>query len=196
MNTTDNAQPEPDAYEIAGFGDRVFARIVDGFLMSCILLVTWFLVGVVGLWLVFASDMDAAATLFVLLVIAALVLVVLYEVHLTARRGSAVGKNIIDVVVIRWSAFNDAATCQPFPSYGQSLIRWLVPHSVLFAGLTVLWQWSVFDPDRVTPLIIFIGPVGWFLLYLTPLLAKNGRGWHDKAAGTVVVKAPRTDPSE
>ena len=189
-------EPQPDAYEIAGFTDRVFARIVDCFLMSCILLVTWILVGFVGLWLVFASDMDAAAALFVLLVIAALVLVVLYEVHLTARRGSAVGKNIIDVVVIRWSADNDAATRQPFPSYGQSLIRWLVPHSVLFAGLTVLWQWSVFDPDRVTPLIIFIGPVGWVLIYLTSLLDKDGRGWHDKAAGTVVVQASRSGSSE
>ena len=194
MNTIE--EPQPDAYEIAGFTDRVFARAVDGFLMSCIFFMLWILVGVVGLWLVFASDIDDGdgTALFVLLVIAALVLVVLYEVHPTARRGSSVGKNIIDVVVIRWSADNDAATRQPFPSYGQSFIRWLVPHSVLFAGLTVLWQWSVFDPDRVTPLIIFIGPVGWVLIYLTSLLDKDGRGWHDKIAGTVVVKAPHPTP--
>ena len=118
----------------------MFARAVDGFVMSCIFVMLWILVGVVGLWLVFASDIDDGdgTALFVLLVIAALVVVVLYDVLLTARRGSAVGKNIIDVVVIRWSAFNDAATCQPFPSNGQSFVRWLVPHSVLFAGVVVV----------------------------------------------------------
>ena len=89
MNTTDNAQPEPEAYEIAGFRDRAIARAVDGFVTSCIWLVTWVPASFVVLWLVFASGMAAAATLFVLMVIAASVPVVLYEVHPTARHGNS-----------------------------------------------------------------------------------------------------------
>ena len=193
MNST---KPVPDqpTYEIAGFTDRVFARIVDGFLMSCILLVTWI---PVALFAWFILPADAAAVLFLLAWVAVMLPVVLYEVHPTARRGSAVGKKIAEISVIRWSAFNDAATCQPFPSYGQSLIRWLVPHSVLFAGVVVEWLWSAsHDSDTGIPLFYCTGLAGWVLLYLTSLLDKDGRGWHDKAAGTVVVKAPRTDSSE
>ena len=194
MNITEEPQPETEVYEIAGFTDRVFARAVDGFLMSCILLVTSIPVAFVGLWLTFTSDIDDAAALFVLLEIALLVLGALYEVALTARRGSAVGKKIAEISVIRWSAFNDAASLQPFPSYGQSLVRWLVPHGVLFAGAgTSVWMWHLADllSADLNPLFWFIGPVGWVLIYLTSLLDKDGRGWHDKIAGTVVVKAPQ-----
>ena len=191
MNSTEEPLPEPEAYAFADFGDRVFARIVDGFLMSCILLVTWFAAGVF-VW--FILPVPAAAIILVMLAVA------LYEVYPTAQRGCAVGKKTVEVNVIRWSAFNDAATPQPpFPSYGESLIRWLVPHGMLFAGAgTSVWLWHLADlrSADLNPLVWFIGPVGWVLIYLTSLLDKNGRGWHDKIAGTVVVKAPHSNPSE
>ena len=197
MNST---KPVPDqpTYEVAGFKDRAIARAVDGFVTVCILLVMWFAAGWVLFDLFFVNNVYVPAQLLLLLWVAVLAAVMRYEVHLTARRWYTIGKKIAEISVIRWSAFNDAATCQPFPSYGQSLIRWLVPHVVLFAGLVVsvlLWGLADGGSYDLNPLVWFIGPVGWVLLYLTSLLDKNGRGWHDKAAGTVVVKAPRTDPS-
>ena len=190
MTTIEEPQPDTSAYEIAGFKDRAIARIVDGFLMSCVLLMMWFVVGWVAIMFFLFRDFDGTTALLLLMVIAALVPVVLYEVHPTARRGCAVGKEIAEVIVIRWSAYNDTASRQPFPSYGQSLIRWLVPHGVLFAGLTVLWLWALSHDTDINPLFLFVGPVGWVLMYLTSLLDTDRRGLHDYVAGTVVVKAP------
>jgi len=88
----------------------------------------------------------------------------IYEVILVAVRGQTIGKAVMKVRVVR------ADGTGQLPSLGASAIRFLLPAVV--AGIPVvtlqvasllIYAWAIWDPNR--------------------------QGLHDKAAGTVVVRA-------
>ena len=73
-------------------------------------------------------------------------------------------------------------------------MRWVIPAIcgvVLGTGLGL----ALADTGRGVGLLAPIAM--WTLVYLSSFL-DNGlgrRGWHDKAAGTIVIKVPRPDPA-
>ena len=97
-----------------------------------------------------------------LLFVAGAVLALLYEPLMIARNGQTVGKILLRVRVVR-------ADGSGVPGMGRSFRRWAVPG-----------------------LLAFIPFVGWLLTlacYASLLWDRSKQGWHDKAAGTVVVRA-------
>lgn len=88
------------------------------------------------------------------------VLTLLYEWLLIALVGATLGKLAVGLRVVK------ADTGQK-PGLGSSFIRWIIPIVGSFAC-----------------------GIGQLLVYLSPFWDKSGRqqGWHDKAAGTMVVQ--------
>ena len=100
-------------------------------------------------------------------------LAVVYEVTLTALYGRTVGKMLVGIQVVR-------ADTGDVPGWGKAIIRWLLPF-----------------------IFIFVPVLGVFLHLLVygSLTWDNSRqGWHDKAAGTLVVdydsSEAAADPTE
>lgn len=84
-----------------------------------------------------------------------------YEIGLIASRGATLGKQIMRIKVVR-------EVDGGLPRPGSAIVRWMLP------------------------------AVGWFLcvlpgvlVYLSPVFDGSGRGqgWHDRAAGTLVVQS-------
>ena len=94
------------------------------------------------------------------LVALGLAAVFLYELPLTAVRGQTVGKMLTGTQVVRAA---DGAV----PGWGRAAARW----GVLYLPMLV--------PIIGVPLALLVGA--------SPLFDPCRRGWHDKAAGTVVV---------
>ena len=88
----------------------------------------------------------------------------IYEVALIRLRGQTVGKQVVGISVVR-------VTDGALPDWTAAIVRYLLP---------------------LLPLLVPIP--GAFLVSLVVFLAALGhplrRGWHDRAAGTIVVKAP------
>ena len=118
----------------------------------------------------------------------ALAVWVLYEPVLVAWRGKTLGKAICGVKVV---TITDG---QP-PNFGQSLGRWLIG---LCAGCALML------PLALVSALIPSGPVAiaailamWAPLYLTSFLdSDHRRGWHDKAADTIVIASRRRTQPE
>lgn len=171
-----------------GVGRRLLARLVDWSLYGGVSLGLLFsLVIWLGLWgTSFVSisqdfrsgtptviwvetfvipESDPWALVFLLQLVAlGLVAAFLYELPLTAAYGQTVGKLLIGARVVRVA---DGAV----PGWGRSAARW----SVLYLPLVL--------PIIGVPLTVLIAA--------SPLFDARHRGWHDKAAGTVVVGRER-----
>lgn len=152
--------------ELAGAGSRLGARIIDWVLLVVISLV---LIVAGGLALIGQDIGDTAETdnstrAFLGLFLAICAIALLYEVGLTAARGQTLGKMATRIRVVR-------ADNGLLPGWGQSFGRWVVP--------SVFWIAGFFIP--------FVG-LAALLVYASLLWGKVRQGWHDKAAGTLVVK--------
>ena len=104
----------------------------------------------------------AVVRVMMLLFVVGAVVGLLYEPLMIARNGQTVGKMLLRVRVVR-------ADGSGVPSVGRSFRRWAVPG-----------------------VLAFIPFVGWLLTlvcYGSLLWDRSKQGWHDKAAGTVVVRA-------
>lgn len=121
------------------------------------------------------------------------VLVYRYEVVTTARSGQTLGKRLMDICVIRLDP--DGVVIEP-PERDSSMVRWAIPHGAAVAA-TILSVVIIFATnidgltDREFLLVLallgaFVA-VAWSLCYVSALFDENRRGWHDKAAGTIVV---------
>ena len=86
----------------------------------------------------------------------------LYDPVLIAVRGQTVGKMAMRIRVVR-------ADNGELPSWGRSFGRWAVPGALIF--------------------IPGVGFLPALACYASLIWDASNRGWHDKAAGTVVVKA-------
>jgi len=155
---------------VASIGQRVGARLID-----------WLIYGVVCVICLFIGGAISAATehtvrdsygnvtyqssgLGAFAVFAAygvgLGICVLYEWLMVAYRGATLGKMAVGVKVV------DQVTGQ-LPSQGRAFLRTLIP----FAASLACW-------------------LPGLLVYLSPLFDSSGRaqGWHDSAAGDLVIK--------
>ena len=105
--------------------------------------------------------------------VALIAITAFYEIALTATRGQTLGKMATRIVVVRADEHSEANRGRP-PSWGKSFMRWVLP-TVL--GLPSIW-------------VPFIGYILWLLCYLSLTWDRDRQGWHDKAAGTLVVTRP------
>lgn len=153
--------------ELASPGARLGARILDIVIMVVVMGVL-FLLGVAALLTPSSGDpvIDDEATIslavFFSFMALAAVVGLLYEVVMIAMRGQTLGKMMTSIKVVR--ADNGLG-----PGWGKSIGRWIIP-----------------------AVLGFIPAVGWLLyllVYLSLLWDSARQGWHDKAAGTLVVKA-------
>jgi len=92
-----------------------------------------------------------------------LLTIAVYEVVLTAHWGNTLGKRLLRLKVVRRRDGGPVG-------WGTALLRWVVQFIAWVPGLIL----------------------GAVILYLSPFWDSTGRrqGWHDKLAGTVVVKLP------
>ena len=116
----------------------------------------------IGLVILSLGSDPSDASLGMAILVALAIGVVGYEVTLTAIRGQTLGKMALHIKIIR--SDNGGV-----PGWRKSLGRWGVPFCV--------------------NLVPFIGQFVSLLVYLSLTWDARRQGWHDKAAGTVVVKA-------
>ena len=151
-----------ETVELAGAGSRLGARIIDWIILA----IGYFILVAIGLAAAFGADADGQTGVSIgAIVVVALLLGlvgILYEVTFIALKGQTLGKMATRIKVVR--ADNGLV-----PGWGKSVGRWIIPAAAAFIPL-----------------------VGWILsllVYLSLLWDKVRQGWHDKAAGTLVIKA-------
>jgi uncharacterized RDD family membrane protein YckC len=92
-----------------------------------------------------------------------------YEIGLTATKGQTLGKMLVRTQVLDRSG-------ERLPAWNQSFVRWLVPAIPNMVAFVV----TGFGVDA----LFFV----WSLVVYVPILrSADRRGWHDRAAGTVVI---------
>ena len=150
--------------ELASPGARLGARIIDIVIMVVVSLILFFVLraqtfGLSG----DSTDEEAAAFVggfFVTLLVFAAV-GVLYEVIMIALKGQTLGKMATSIKVVR-------ADNGQLPGWGKAIGRWIIP--------------------TVLGVIPFVGWLLSLLVYISLLWDRARQGWHDKAAGTLVIK--------
>ena len=147
--------------ELASPGARLGARILD-----ILVMVAAFIFLAIVVWIGWSSGPDAGnreaglnAVVTVPLVIAATGIA--YEVSMIALKGQTLGKMATNVKVVR--ADNGGRI-----GWGKSIGRWIIPVVLLF--------------------IPFIGWILAVLVYVSLTWDRTRQGWHDKVAGTLVIK--------
>ena len=147
------------AQELASVGQRVVGALLDGVLISMVVVIP-LLLGIV----VF-DDLDGQPPAWIALLLFAFGAV--YTIVPTALWGQTPGKIAVGTRVV---AEEDGS----LPGWRRSALRWALPGALgrlpvvgLWVSLAVMGS-LVVDPRR--------------------------RGLHDRVAGTIVVKAPRTTP--
>lgn len=153
--------------QLASAGARLGARIID-FVIMGVVAVVLIIIGLLALFGVSSEDTltdDEESTIgfaFLFGTWAVIALIgLLYEVVMIATRGQTLGKMMTSVKVVR--ADNGLA-----PGWGKSIGRWIIP--------------------LVLGFIPAVGPFLSLLVYLSLLWDSARQGWHDKAAGTFVIK--------
>ncbi|MGW1222456.1 RDD family protein [Streptomyces californicus] len=168
--------PALGTVQIASMGRRLGARAIDGVVMSIILsiLMAVGLAGAVGI----AQDCDSyspyspeyndcvndagaslVAVMFTWIAVIA-VFTLLYEWLMVSFLGATVGKLALGLRVVKENSGG-------LPGIGGSFIRYIIP--------------------IVGAFLCYIGAI---LVYLSPFFDNSGKlqGWHDRAAGTLVIK--------
>ena len=162
----------------ASFLDRVASRLVDIVVMFCV-------IGFVQLILVFPFTIPesmgvgsgVAFSYWLGLAVAAASAVILYEVWATSSRGQSLGKRNVGLEVLR---IGDGQPPQLLESLARATIPLACGASVfgIAAAMSIRWP-------------LLYGTAAWALVCLSTLLDSSRRGWHDKLAGTIVVKRAR-----
>jgi uncharacterized RDD family membrane protein YckC len=154
------ADPAPTELPIAAPGKRLLGALLDGVIFLLLALISY------------SSDTAPQRGL----AIAWLVIHAAYQIGLTATRGQTIGKMVVGTQVVDESGGR-------LPTWGQALVRWLVPAVPNLVGILLLS--SAFDAVSVV----------WSVVVYLPILNRpDRRGWHDRIAGTVVIdRAPAQD---
>ena len=166
---------------LASFGDRIVSRISDPVLWVLFALAVLTIAVIEGVAREFGGgyDEDEAMKLAIGVSVGLFGAICVYEVFATQAWGRTLGKRLSHLRVIR---FDDGL----MPDLGQAVAR----GSVLCASGLI---GSVASAIVGVPLPMLGGIALSLLMPLSSLLDKNGRGWHDKIAGTVVVEASSLD---
>ena len=148
--------------ELASPGARLGARILDVVIVS----VAFIILAALGVTAAIGGSDSEEASAFAVGAIVVSVLLgaaigLLYEVTMIATRGQTLGKMATSIKVVR--ADNGLV-----PGWGKSIGRWIIP--------------------ALLPIIPFVGWILSLLVYISLLWDRARQGWHDKAAGTLVVK--------
>ena len=177
---------------LAGLVRRAAARLIDVLCMLMLCALSWLAAGIALAILVVVGQIDPvfgtegaslAVFLAVSMVVLAVVSVYRYEAVATARRGQTFGKQAFSIAVVSYPYRGE----QGF-SRRRSRTRWTVPHGAFIvagaagmASVAVLGAWG---------LVVGAGAAaaGWTAVYASALLDDDRRGWHDKRAGTAVVR--------
>lgn len=153
-----------ESVQLASPGARLGARILDIVIVTVALIILAALG--VGVALAGSSNSDDASAFsvgaLVVSVLLAAAVGLLYEVTMIATRGQTLGKMATSIKVVR--ADNGLV-----PGWGKSIGRWIIP--------------------ALLPIIPLVGWILSLLVYISLLWDRARQGWHDKAAGTLVVKA-------
>ena len=144
--------------ELASPRDRLYARIIDSTIF--ILLYSTIIISTINSNSIDNINARSVKAIYLLLLATSMMLTVLYEVSLVAVYGQTLGKMWMKIRVVR--ADNGRQ-----PGWGKAIRRWLMPVLLMF------------------PFILGLLTI---LSYLTILGDHLHQGWHDKAAGTIVVK--------
>ena len=166
-----------DSVELASFASRSIARLIDAAIVAAMAVplivvagAAWFVVVCCNAELTERQSAASSAILiggYVTVVAAAL----LYEIALTATRGQTIGKRASSIKVIR--ADNGSV-----PGWANSMVR---GSPLVVAGLGVVGSFM--------PLMLrFLCLVALVVLF-SSAWNEDRQGWHDKAAGTLVVRA-------
>ncbi|MCY3948715.1 MAG: RDD family protein [Acidimicrobiaceae bacterium] len=103
---------------------------------------------------------------------------ILYEVVPGALWGRTLGKRVVGIKIVK-------AQAGEVPGWGRAIARWAIPGLPLaIAGLPVFGLG-----------IIWIGWLWWVLCYLSLTWDRVYQGWHDRAAGTLVIKVAQAQRS-
>ena len=105
---------------------------------------------------------------------------VAYEIWPTARWGQTLGKRITGIKVVH--AMTGAA-----PGWGKSMGRWALPalpNVILYVTVYVIPNVILY----VIPLILLFCLTFLLLCYVSLTWDRVYQGWHDKAAGTLVIR--------
>ena len=188
----------------AGLARRAMARAIDALCMLVLYALTLAAVGVVLAFgvLAFARDTilgggDGLGFLLLLLwVPSAWMAVRRYEVVSTVGRGQTFGKRLMGICVARY--LDPGGIVVEPPERGGSLVRWAIPHAAVSAA-AVLLVVAVYVSDQAKltdreSLLLWLGSwafaaVAWAACYISALFDSQRRGWHDKAASTIVIRA-------
>jgi len=169
---------------LASGGNRLAARVIDVMFMFIIHLL---LVNVI--WALTGGAPPGGSTLLaqhkIGLAVSFALVGVLYEVLMTATTGQTPGKMVAKTRVVGTDS-GDTLTMW------ESMRRWLAP-AILAVGYFML----ITGDRTATSYIGQISGLLALLVYASVAMDGNRRGWHDKLAGSVVVKAmPLPRPSE
>ena len=188
--------PDPPAPELAGLGARLAAKLIDLTITAAIAFIAlvFFAFTTVDPFEVNAytdarAYKSAAPFLGVLLFEAA-------AIAKTARKGTTPGKSLFGIKVI---ARNDALP----PLALVAVLRWALPLAAT-APSVYLFILDIPEFANESQLPVRSGrmwwlwvALGWWLLvHVSALWGSQRRGWHDMAADTIVVKAPRRPDPE
>lgn len=161
--------PQPTFGTIATMGDRFLARLIDGVVLGAMAFALSFIASFAGAAIVLGTtsvdpttgEPNTGAAMVLVLTVMAIMLIpfVLYEVLCIGLAGATLGKKAMGIKVV------DLATGGRI-GVGRAFVRYLLPA----LGVVVI--------------------VGGLLVYLSPFWdgENRNRGWHDKAAGDIVIK--------
>lgn len=185
-----------DLYVPAGIARRAVARAIDTFVLLVLALGLMYLCGGVALVvLVVGSDTDplfgesggSFEALWVFLAVPALWLAALPEVRGVARSGRTLGMRRMQIKVVAV----DAQVCgrEPTePSARSSRVRFVVPHGCGLLAAAVCAPVCIWTFGGAGALIAAgVGVTVLSAVYMSSLIDERRRGWHDRAAGTMVV---------
>ena len=191
MTTAQPAQQPPDPPSPAGLTARLTAKIVDTTITTAISFVALMWLSLQGLSILVVNettDSEAyqAASLFI-----AVLLFEAATVVATAWKGRTPGKKLLGIKVI---ARSDSLP----PTAMQAVVRWGLP---LIATVPLLDAFIRDIPDlannEAPPALsgrawwLWVALGWWLLVHASALWHRDRRGLHDRAAGTIVIKAPR-----
>ena len=198
------AVSEHGGLQLAGAKRRAAARAIDAAVTAVLafvaVMVAGFAAALVSLSMhgFSGGDDETLYGWLILFSLLALVPVARYEVAATARRGQTFGKRCMGLRVVVWDE-KIAAPAGDAESVDarRSIERWAVPH---LPGVVVGVLAGVVSGPRFGGWAVLVGADAglavWMLVYASSLWDPNGRGWHDKAAGTVVVAGAQAAPAE
>ena len=183
--------PHPPSPELAGLLARFGAKTVDLTITAVIAFaaLAFFAIATVN---PFEVEVYTAAEAYPLA--SPFLGVLLFEAALiakTSRKGTTPGKKLLNIKVVAQSGSGT-------PTALRAIIRWTLPLAaaapLVEAFIREIPELAGDEPEpalsgRVWWIWVAVG--WWLLVHASALWDSQRRGWHDRAAGTIVIKAAR-----